>query len=184
VKELGRRLLLPLLVLAVAAIALSVALFARGRGAIRESDEALARADYPVAIVLAKRAAQARVWGSPYPEQGYERLFAIAHAREAANDETTARVAYRAVISAARASGDVALPHVTEARQALAKLEGTKGTETEPGLPAPSDSTRALFAISVLLVACGLGWFVRSGNRGAWIVFAVGVIGIAVVALR
>lgn len=167
-----------LLVIVVLA-AVVLALVERGRASLAQCEAALERGDTALAIVFAKRAAQARLPGSPYPPQAYERLASIARERERAGDTDTARVAYRAIVSASRSTGDDGDAHVGEARSALAKLDGAEAT---PAFPSPARWTRVSLALGVILAGAGLAWLLRGGKPG-WLVLAAGLVGIAAAAL-
>ncbi len=177
------RLLWPVVVLAVLIGALAFVLVSRGRVALEESEDALARGDVGLAIVFAKRAAQARLPGSPYPARASERLLEIGRAREAAGDIDSARSAYRAVVAAGRSTGEPHGPHAEAARQALAKLDGatTSPSDSSP-VSGPPAWARFGLALGVLATVIGLGWLARGGRAG-WAVLAVGLVAIATAAL-
>jgi hypothetical protein len=131
--------------------------------------------------MYAKRAAEARAPGSPYPEMGYARLASIARSAEAQGDWRTAQAAWRGVRAAAlatRAAGG-ANPHLAPANEALVRLatlpQAAAGrTETEPAVPAlrlaeslardPMPPTWVL-----VLLAAGAAMFVVAGLRLAMV---------------
>lgn len=185
--ETSRRALVVRIVwvlVAVAAFAgvVSLTLVSRARAALEESEAALGRGDVALAIVMAKRAAQAKLPGSDVQDRAYERLFAIARAREEANDRDGAASAYRAVISAARSTDDATSPHADRARAALEKLGDGKAVATEIGLPSPPPWARFALAGGVVLLAIGLTSVAR-GARIGWAIFAAGLVGIGLAAL-
>jgi hypothetical protein len=75
-----------------------------GASAMKETDALLARGRTRQAIVAARRAAEAEVPGSPYPQLGYARLEALATAAEAEGKPEDAAFAWRAVREAAGAT--------------------------------------------------------------------------------
>jgi len=160
---------------------ITLALLGRGRDAIERSDAARAKGELSTAIVYAKRAAQARLPGSPYPERGTQRLLEIADAAEQAHDNETARAAYRAVLSAARSTdADEQAPAVAEARTKLAKLDGRTADAGPPQIDAPPWSTRVMLGVSALILLAGIALMGRKVRYG-WIAFAVGIAGVAIV---
>jgi hypothetical protein len=98
-----------------------------GARAIAASDAASTHGDSRAAIDAAHDAAEAAMPGSPYPEQGYARLAAIARAAEMQRDDATATAAWRATRAAALAtnsmgSSSLAAAHLAEANDALAAI--------------------------------------------------------------
>jgi hypothetical protein len=95
-----------------------------GAVAMEESDVALARGDVRGAITHARRAAEAAVPFSPYPQEGYARLAAIARSSEQKGDRDVAGFAWRAVRSAAMATrpASVGRGHVAEAEDGIVRL--------------------------------------------------------------
>ena len=100
-----------LAVLGVLAL-VAVHLWRSGAKAMAESDEALAAGDDATAISRARDAAMSVAPWSPFPEQGYARLEAIAASAESHGSFGAAVTAWRAVGTAIRATR-------TEAREAV-----------------------------------------------------------------
>jgi hypothetical protein len=96
----GRISLGALLVLGVLAIAAARELTIGARG-IEEAERALSAGDHTAAIAAGRRAAEARLPGSPYPERAYALLERIAREAEARGDDETSNAAWRAVRAAA-----------------------------------------------------------------------------------
>lgn len=159
------------LAVALVMVALMAAsLVLRGRAAIAQSDEARDRGDIPSAIVLAKRAAQARLVGSAYPSLGYERLFALAQGRESAGDVDLAKSAYRAALSAARSTDLRDAEVAARARDALSRLEGKTAP---PALEPPPRSQRGVLAAGSVLLFGGLVGIARRMRFATW-AFCIG----------
>lgn len=174
------RIVWPIVALVALCGVLALTLLSRGRAALEESDAALERGDVTLAIVMAKRAAQAKLPGSPYPERAYAKLLGIARAREQANDREGAAAAYRAVVSAARSTSDTA--HVDEARAALAKLDDKPAAAADMALPSPPAWVRYAMAAGVVFVAGGLLAMAR-GARAGVVAFVVGLVSLAAASL-
>lgn len=169
-------------VVVAALVIVFLVLASRGHDAMKKSDEALAKGDFASAIVFAERAAQAHVVFSPYPDEGYARLGAVADERAAAGDVATARAALRAIIVASQTTGEADAPRVRDARDRLAKLD-PKAPAEAPGTDlAPSSATRVVLALGVVLMALGLATVRRSARLG-WALLAAGVLGVLAAAL-
>lgn len=93
-----------LLALTVVVLAAWAARAEVGRRAIRDSDAAAARGDVQDAVLAARNAAQARCPLCAAPEQGFQRLEAIATQADKRADDTTALLAWRAVRAASLAT--------------------------------------------------------------------------------
>lgn len=95
-----------------------------GAAAIEESDVALAHGDVRLAIVRARRAAEAAVPFSPYPREGYARLRSIAQGAERRGDLNIAGFAWRATRSAAAATqpAPAARGRLAEANDGILRL--------------------------------------------------------------
>jgi hypothetical protein len=72
-----------------------------GATALAAADADAARGDWPEAIGHARAAAEAVAPASPWPERGFRRLEAIGRDATARGDESTARLAYAAMRTAA-----------------------------------------------------------------------------------
>lgn len=98
--------------------------WAAGAAALRKSDIAVAHGEVKCAIVLARRAAEASVPFSPYPQEGYARLMSIARDAEQRGDLEIAGFAWRAVRSAAMATQPASAAHgrVQQADEGLLRL--------------------------------------------------------------
>ena len=77
-----------------------------GREALLDSDAAAARGDLAGAIARARDAAEAVVPGTPYSNEGYARLEAIARGAEARGDERTTVAAWGAMRAATAATNE------------------------------------------------------------------------------
>jgi len=99
-----RAVLLGLLFISLALASAGISEWSAGRRAIEDSDKALALGKVHDATVLARRAAEAAVPGSPYASLGYRRLEAIAQAAETQGKLADAAFAWRAMRSAAEAT--------------------------------------------------------------------------------
>lgn len=74
---------------------------AAGATAIAAADADAARGAWPEAIAHARAAAEAVAPGSPWPERGFRRLESIGRDATVRGDESTARLAYAAMRTAA-----------------------------------------------------------------------------------
>lgn len=184
-----KRLALALGGVALALVLVWVALLGRGRDAMQKSDDALAKGELARAIVFAERAAQSRVVGSPYPARGYDRLFEVAE-RERTAQRETARAALRAVLTAARTSSQAGGPEAARARSELATLVDASNESEAVGASGesdlgPSNETRLVLGLSVVLLVGGLAAFAR-GLRPTWslVAFSLGLFGVVTSALQ
>lgn len=153
-----------LVVAVVASAALHV--WSEGKDGMRASDDALAKNDARAAIAGAKRAAQARLPGSPFPDRGRDRLRTLAREAEERGDPETATAGWRA-LRAACASTTVGAPDpcVREADDGIARLAaraGTTDTAAEDDVSPP-----AWLPLAVLLGVIGLVVLVDRGARVA-----------------
>ena len=156
----------------VAAAALVVAvlvsagahIYAEGRDAMRASDDAIARGEPKAAITPAKRAAQARLFGSPFPGRGKDRLRTIAREAEDRNDAETATAAWRA-LRAACASTAVGAPDpcAREADDGIARLAARAGATDTAAEDDASPS--AWLPLAVLVGVIALVVLVDRGTR-------------------
>lgn len=190
-----QRLALALLVALFAVGVIAAALIARGRDAMQASDEAFARGDHRAATTFAERAAQARFPGSPYPERGFARLFAIADARREANDDEGEKGALRAVIVAAQTTGEPGSPHADEARRRLVAIRqrpkpggGVPDAAPRTGDPTPPPRATATPKVGLgasAIVALGaLVWLVLRGGRAGFVVLIAAIAGVVLFALQ
>lgn len=132
------------------AVLVEVALQVRQRGAdaIALADQALAAGDGVTAIGRARDAAMAVAPWSPYPEQGYARLQAIADGAETRGDFDQAALAWRAVwtsIRATRREKDEAL-RLQASGRALVRLatRACEGSQTRPPAACAATTEAAL----------------------------------------
>ena len=72
-----------------------------GAAEVAASDTEAARGHWPEAIAHARAAAEAAAPGSPWPDRGFRRLASIGHDAATRGDESTARLAYAAMRTAA-----------------------------------------------------------------------------------
>lgn len=168
----------------LAVIVLAVAWLGRvseGRRALAETDAAVARADWPEAIMAARAAAEARCPASCVSELGYARLYAIAKDAEARADDATALSAWQAVRAAAlgTAALDVRTARRERADAELARLgqrlDRAAAAAGSPSSPAASEERlrAALAASSVpsgavfLLLSAGGALFLAGAYRFA-----------------
>jgi hypothetical protein len=120
---------------AAAALALFVGLlgvagaheWSAGRSALAESDAAIDRGEVRRAITLARSAAEAVVPFSPYAEEGYTRLAAMARTAEQKGDLDLAAFAWRAMRSAGVATrpANAARERMAEADEGILRLART-----------------------------------------------------------
>lgn len=151
--------------LAVAVLAsASVHLWMEGRDGMRASDEALAGGDRRAAIAAAKRAAQARLPGSPFPARGRERLAALSREAEAHGDCATATVGWRS-LRAACASTTLGAPQACarDADDGIARLAVRAGTGDAQG--EDDTSPPSWLPLVVVLAAVALVLLAGRGSR-------------------
>ncbi len=133
-----------------------------GAEAVVECDKALGAGDIVTAIARARDAAMTVAPWSPYPEQGYARLVAIAEGAETRGDLDQATFAWRAVWTAVRASRSEQrqAARLDEARRALVRLarRACAGNVTRPP-DACAAATEAALAQDDLPSAGSSGWF-------------------------
>jgi hypothetical protein len=99
-----------------------------GASDLAAADRDAARGDWPDAISHARAAAEAATPGSPWPERGLRRLESIGRDATARGDESTARLAYAAMRTAAlatRSPGSDRAEWVARADEALSLLSMT-----------------------------------------------------------
>jgi hypothetical protein len=72
-----------------------------GATALAAADADASKGEWPEAIAHARAAAEAVAPGSPWPDRGFRRLESIGHDATARGDESTARLAYAAMRTAA-----------------------------------------------------------------------------------
>lgn len=173
----------------VAALAVAVAGAAHtralGERAMAASDDALAHGDAITAVDEAKRAAEAASPGSPWPAHGYARLEDIGRDAASKGDDVTATRAWRAMRTAAVATGAEGSPERVEADRELAAAAAREAGRTataSPGAAArdaeqktladlsrdatPGTTSFALLAAAALaLYAAAAAWL---GRRRAW----------------
>jgi hypothetical protein len=113
-----------------------------GREAIRETDAAMSRGEVRDAVILARRAAEASVPGSPYAAMGYERLELLARSAEGQGRIDDAAFAWRAMRSAAVATlpASDSARRVDEADQGAFRVASARSLPPAvvPGVPRPA----------------------------------------------
>ncbi len=123
--------LLGALVLAGVAVVLSVVVAretSTGENEVAAADANMAKGNWPDAISHARAAAEAMTPGSPWPERGLRRLESIGRDATARGDESTARLAYAAMRTAAletRSLGSDRSDWVARADEGLSRLAAT-----------------------------------------------------------
>jgi hypothetical protein len=178
-----------------------------GRREIAAAQVAVARSDWPEAIARARAAAEAFVPGSPWPEQGRQRLDAIGRDAEARGDDETALLAYGALRTAALATRTPFGPlgssdrWQTIAERGVARVGGSRAgvgaprsAPAESALDDPRDAGPVgiwTFALVAAASAAFLGALARlaqpgqseRGVRGAQAVALLGFVAYAIIVL-
>jgi hypothetical protein len=101
-----------------------------GAAEIAAADAEAARGHWPEAIAHARAAAEAAAPASTWPELGFRRLGSIGHDAAARGDESTARLAYAAMMTAALETRPPWLDHTDWADRAaleLSRLDARSG---------------------------------------------------------
>lgn len=139
-------------------------LWLEGRNGMRASDAALAAGDPRAAIAEAKRAAQSRLPGSPFPGRGRDRLASLAREAEAHGDADTAVAGWRA-LRAACASTTLGGPGACarDADDGIARLAARAGATDAQGEDDPSPP--AWLPVLVVLGAIALVVLADRGSR-------------------
>jgi hypothetical protein len=202
------RSFLPLAASLVAVVVMIVAAreVSMGRREVAAAQAAAARSDWPEAIARARAAAEAFVPGSPWPEQGKQRLAAIGRDAEARGDDETALLAYGALRTAALATRTPTGPlssgdrWQTEAEHGVARVAGSRAGIGVPRAPAEAvlgdlhDAqplgiwTLAVLAAAAVAVIGALAHLAQPGQsaravRGAQAVALLGFAAYAIVML-
>jgi hypothetical protein len=153
-----------------------------GNREMQMSDVAFDRGDLRVAIDHARRAAVLYAPGAPHVAQAYARLDAIALGAEAAGQQETARMAWRAVRGAALETRHVWIPERAElgrANQNLARLEAVSSGASSARAArlarkrALAELERDSAPAAVWVMLLSLGFLLSLG--GLWLVALRGV---------
>jgi len=156
----GASLLVAVLVLVIA----WVLRVSEAKRAIADCDNAVARADWPEAIMSARTAAEARCPAWCVSEIGYARLYAIAKDAENRADDATAFAAWRAVRAATLATAvfDVQSSRRERADVELARIgHRLDATAAAGGVPASAAASeeRLKAALASQSVPSGMTYF-------------------------
>ena len=127
----ARAAFLAALLLAGLAVVLSVVVAREtsiGENEVAAADKDVAKGNWPAAIAHARSAAEALTPTSPWPERGLRRLESIGRDAAARGDESTARLAYASMRTAAletRSLGSDRSDWVARADEGLSRLAAT-----------------------------------------------------------
>lgn len=150
-----RRLLLVLAIVLAALGALAIRVVVAGRAALADGEELLARGQPVAAIGRLEASARWYLPLAPHVDEAYARLRSLA----GSEDPAVAIAAWRAIRSAARATGGLWTPHASDlaaADEAIAKLSARDLQATPTG---PTTSAREAWHASRLA---------RDGRPRAW----------------
>jgi hypothetical protein len=146
-----------------------------GEREMRRSDAAFDRGDVREAVLHARRAAIAYAPGAPHLGPAFERLTAVAIGAEAAGDADVARLAWRAVRSAALETRHFWIPErqrLERANRELARLqagtpprraEARRALQTLSRDDAPRAGWALVLGLGFVLTLSGLAWCALSG---------------------
>lgn len=178
----AKRIVLGLLVLALAIGAITLRVVVAGELEIAASTDALLTGDARAAAVHAKAAATWYAPGAPHVRVAYQRLMALGDAADERQNRELALLAYRAVRTSSESTRWLVTPHAADAQraaEAIARIESNAPRPPSSSLvPAQEIERGQLEAMAR-----------RSGPRVEWIAalavaFAAWVVGLLQVLLR